>query len=114
MSPPDPIPQLSPPAGGTTGDILYALAKRQFIYGGFINEPVAMDIDLNGDGTCSDWMVVDTTRRVHHQNTIYSPMGVAPLAVGERVASGSGRKRIRSNVPLILVSQARRVVNVDS
>lgn len=67
MSPPAPIAQLSPPrAGGTTGDILYsldgwqvieqaengsALAKRQFIYGGFINEPVAMDIDLNGEGT---------------------------------------------------------------
>jgi RHS repeat-associated protein len=65
---------------GTNG--LPAL-KRQFVYGNYLDEPLAMDVDGGGDGVCVGG--TGDKRYLYLQNTLFSVTGLVDAANGALV-----------------------------
>ena len=61
---------------GSTGS--FAL-DRQFAYGPYLDEPIVMDVNANGDGDCLDLTAYSASgdhRYLYHHNNIYSVYGL--------------------------------------
>jgi RHS repeat-associated protein len=61
----------------------YRFLKRQFVYGNYLDEPLAMDVDGGGDGACVGG--TGDKRYLYLQNTLFSVTGLVDAANGALV-----------------------------